>query len=134
MKKLIIAIIIMFIILANVDNQKFTLRDYFDGEYTAYTKEFQQDSVDLGFCYMVKDSESVIGESVKMDNLEVGSAIRDLEMKVAYTEYLNGTTLIYGYTKKISDSVNVDGEKINIQIAYNDEYTVIGWPLILGSF
>lgn len=124
----------MFIILANVDSPKFTLRDYFDGEYLAYTKEYQQDSVDLGFCYMVKNADNVIGESIKIDNLEVGSAIRDLDMKVAYTEYLSGTTIIYGYTKKIPDSVNVDGEKINIQIAYNEEYSVIGWPLILGSF
>lgn len=121
--------------MANIDNNKFTLLDYFDGEYIAYTKEYQEDSIDLGFCYMSSKADSLIGESIRIDDLEIGSAISDLKVKVINTECLdNGTIVIYGYTSKISDSVEVDNKKINVQIAHNDDYSIIGWPLILGSF
>ncbi len=125
----------MFIIMANVDDRSFTLLDYFDGEYTAYTKEYQEGSVDLGFCYMSSKADSVIGESIMVENIEIANVINDLKMKVINTECLdNGTIVIYGYTNKISDSVEVGNKKINVQIAHNDSYSIIGWPLILGSF
>ena len=38
------------------------------------------------------------------------------------------------YTKKIRNHINVDNEKINIQIAVNKDIITVGTPIILGSF
>lgn len=138
MKKLLVVIIVFLIILSRVEiNSSFTLLDYFSGEYIAYTSQELDNSVDLGFCYMnvhPVDSE-IIGESMVILNFEIGEAIDNLNAKVVKTEYLDdGTTVIYAYSKLINEKVEVDGKKVNLQIATKDERTVIGWPLIIGSY
>lgn len=140
MKKILIVIALFLILIGsrNVENE-FSLLDYFSGEYTAYTeKAIGEACVDLGFCYMqnssVNESE-LIGESLKIENFEPSSALDVLNAKVVKTEYLdNGTVIIYAYSNHITNSVEVENQKVNLQIAHNDEYSVIGWPLILGSF
>ncbi len=140
MKKFFI-VIAMFLILISckeVEND-FTLLDYFSGEYMAYTETSKSENcVNLGFCYMqdevVKENE-LVGESLKIYNFEPISALEKLNAKLVKTEYLeNGTTIIYAYTNLIKEKVEVENKNVNIQIAQNDEYSIIGWPLILGSY
>lgn len=138
MKKLIIVIIVFLILVVNVeDNHKFCLLDYFSGDYKIYSKSKGVNSVDLGFCYMYSTPyvDNVIGESIRIENLEPVSALKTLHAKIVKTEYLdNGTTVIYAYTNKINDKVSIDDKYVNLQIAHNENYSIIGWPLILGSF
>ena len=80
-------------------------------------------------------NDYVIGESISVKNLEVASAIKKLNARVVKTEYLEGgTTVVYAYSNLINDRVEVFGKSVNLQIAITDDKTVIGWPLILGSF
>lgn len=82
-----------------------------------------------------KVSGHIIGESMVIERLEVGSALTTLKAKVIKTEYLeDGTVVIYAYTTLINDKVDVSGNRVNLQIATRDNRTVIGWPLILGSY
>ena len=133
-------VLFIFIVLLGTTNiqKDFSLLNYFSGEYTVYTSNKSgTDSVNLGFCYMnsQKVDEHIVGESMVIKNLEVSSAIQTLNAKVIKTEYLeDGTTVIYAFTNLIEEKVNVSGNLINIQIAIKEERTVIGWPLILGSF
>ncbi len=77
----------------------------------------------------------VVGESIKIENFEPIAGLKTLKAKVVATENLdNGATVIYAYTNLIKDSVKIANNDVNLQIAHYDEYTVIGWPLILGSF
>ena len=139
MKKLIAVLIVLICLLYvfNV-NKQFTLLDYFKGEYLAYTSNMvDEDSFDLGFCYMnsktIKDG--IVGESVKVKNLEVASAIKTLNAKVVSTEQLeDGTVVIYAHTRLISNKVLLNNKNVNLQIAIKDDLCVIGWPLILGSY
>ena len=138
MKKLL-AVIAMFVIFFNSgENEDISLLDYFDGEYVAYSNEpLSERCVDLGCCYMNYGAVDgmVIGESITVERLEIASAIESLSAKVVKTEVLNdGTNVIYCFTDKIDCNVMLDGKRVNIQIAEKDEYSVIGWPLILGSF
>lgn len=133
-------VIFIFIILmfGNQEKSQFSLLNYFSGEYTVYTSNSSgPNSVDLGFCYMNSSpvSENVIGESVVLKNYEVGDVIKKLNAKVVKTESLeDGTIVIYAITNLIQEKVQVSGENVNLQIATKDEITVIGWPLILGSY
>ena len=139
MKKLAV-VMFMFIVLLNgvVDNEQFSLLDYFSGDYTVYTSQSnEEDCVDLGFCYMNSKpvTNSVIGESLVIENLEVGDALNKLKARVVKTEYLeDGTTVIYAISSLIKTNVDVDGKKVNLQIANKDNRFVVGWPLILGSY
>lgn len=139
MKKLAVVVFLFIVLLGCVNtNKQFSLLDYFSGEYTVYTSQSGgENCVDLGFCYMNSKpvSENVIGESMVIKNLEVGSALSALNARVVKTEYLeDGTTVIYAHTNKISEQVQVDGKNVNLQIANKGERFVIGWPLILGSY
>lgn len=138
MKKLFIACVLMILLLCGVwKNQQFTLLDFFDGEYLAYTAERVQGATDLGFCRVIekRDVSSVIGESIKIKNFEPVSAMEILNAKLLKTEVLNnGTIVLYGYSDLINKSVVVNSQQVNLQIACYEEYCVIGWPLILGSF
>ncbi len=139
MKKLAVVVFVFIVLLnSSLDNEQFSLLDYFSGEYTVYTSQANgEDCIDLGFCYMNSKPaiNSVVGESVVIQNLEVADALKTLKARVVKTEYLeDGTTVIYGISSLISTTVDVNGQKVNIQIANKDNRYVIGWPLILGSY
>ena len=137
MKKLFIAVFLMMLLISNVKYPKeFTLLDYFDGEYACYVND-RGVGLDLGFCSMVdeKIDEECVGESMVIRDLEVGGAIKALDAKVVKTECLDsGCIVLYAYSDKINKSVFIDNKEVNLQIAYQEDYSVIGWPLILGSF
>lgn len=129
----------IFLVVLSASNQEssFSLLNYFSGDYTAYTStQNGEDSVNLGFCYMnTQPSENVIGESMVIKNFEVSSALEVLNARVVKTEYLNdGTIVIYAFTNLIKEQVRVDNQLVNLQIAEKQDYHVIGWPLILGSY
>ena len=82
------------------------------------------------------NSKDIIGESLYFNNLEIASAIKTLKAKVKFTEYLKEQklTIIYAYSSLINCYKTIDHIKVNLQISTCDEYSVIGWPLIYGSF
>lgn len=137
MKKIWIMIFIFIFLLTGQSNKEFSLLEYFDGDYSAYVTTAEYGGTNLGACYMTsnKKTKNRIGESMVIQNFEVGSALRTLQAKVIKTEYLpTGATVVYAYTKAIKNSVKVDDKTVNIQIACYDDYVVIGWPVIMGSF
>lgn len=138
MKKFLIVLTMFAILLAtqNIKND-FTLLDYFSGEYIAYTQTANEFATNLGFCYMQTnkvDAKSLIGESLKIENFEPVSALKTLNANIIKTEYIEGRIVIYAYSPFINKDVIIDNQKVNLQIAQTDEYTILGWPLILGSF
>ena len=139
MKKFLIAIFFMILLLCGANGKNnFSLQDYFDGEYYVYTQnQIDNSSEDLGFCYMTKsiDTKAKIGESVVVENLEIGKALKDLKAEIIKSECLpDGTTVLYAYTDLISKNVEIEKQKVNLQIALKSNVTIIGWPLIIGSF
>ena len=135
MKKIILIIAIANILFYNMQPTDFTLKDYFSGEYYCYTTADVK-GLNLGFCSAsTLNTTNKIGESIKIKNLEIDSALNTLNAVVVNTEYLNdGTVIIYAYTKLINQKVELNNTNVNIQLATNGTDTTIGWPLILGSF
>lgn len=137
MKKICIAIFIfIFLLSGQKANTNFSLLNYFEGDYYAYVETAQYGGTNLGICHMIeKNVEEKIGESMTIYNFEPIAAIKTLNAKIVKTEQLEtGATVIYAYTSLISTSVEVDGQKVNLQFAHYLDHTVVGWPLILGSF
>lgn len=140
MKKLLIVVAVLIIILSGKNNSSsFSLQNFFKGEYVAYTNiQTGEDCINLGSCYMSTSSQlprNIIGESVKVKNLEPLTALKQLSAKLIRTETLeNGAVVMYAYSSQIPTHINDGEHKINIQLAYYEEYSIVGWPLILSSF
>jgi len=138
MKKLIVAIF-LFVVLCNSNKtEDFSLLNYFNGEYVVYTNNELENSKDLGFCYMsneVGNNDEIVGESITLQNYEVGKILDDLNAKLIKTECLNdGTNVMYAYSDLIKKQVECGSSKVNLQIAIKEDCVIVGWPLILGSF
>lgn len=123
--------------------KRFSLTNYFhSGTLYIYTnKSINSSSVKITNNYINTSSqgatsENIIGESIYFENLEVGSAIETMKAKVMFTEYLENEnlTIIYALSPLIPLKKKVKNNYINMQIAISSEYTIIGWPTILGSF
>lgn len=135
MKKFILIIIVALIIISNHSKPEFSLTNYFKGNYNCYTSE-DKNGIDLGFCSISNtQTKNCIGESIEINNLEIASALKTLKATVNKTEYLeDGTTVIYAYSPLIKRNIFANSNKTNLQIATKNNTTIIGWPLILGSF
>lgn len=117
MKKIFVLLILLTIILLNSYSKQteFSLSNYFDiGTITSFKN----------------------GESIYFTNFEVNDALKKLNAEIKFTEYIKNKDLTILYCKSpiIPKSVDVKNFNINLQIAITDDYTVIGWPMILGSF
>ena len=145
MKKIIVILVLCLLFACSIliQPKEFSLKNYFNsGLLHIYTKRpINETSIAITDIFMSTSTEGtvkgdIVGESLYFDNLEVGSAIQKLKAKVKFTEYLDeqNLTLIYAYTNLISKYEIVNNVKINLQISTCDEYSVIGWPLIYGSF
>ena len=140
MKKMlvVIAVFVIFFVNSNKCDVGISLADYFDGEYYAYTSGYaDDDGVDLGFCYMYSHiiRDNLIGESIRVYNLEIGNVIDRLDASVVSIETLDdGTVVLYCFTDRIKSCVDIGNTTVNLQIVDDGDYVVIGWPLILGSF
>ncbi len=140
MKKLVIIFCLTFIFLSGQPKNNFTLLNYFKGDYSAYTETaVLEDNIFLGSCYLNKgridDLDLLVGESMVIKNLEAGAVIKLLKANVVKTESLgSGAVVIYANSPLINKSVRISNQKVNLQIAVYADYSVIGWPLILGSF
>ena len=49
-------------------------------------------------------------------------------------EFKNKNKFTYSYSPLIKKSLNIENNNVNLQIAYKNDSSIIGWPLILGSF
>lgn len=145
MKKIIVILILTLLFACSifVKPKEFSLQNYFDnGLLHIYTnRPINETSIAITNIYMSSNTKGVtkgdiVGESLYFKNLEVSSAISKLKAKVKFTEYIDeqNLTLIYAYTNLISKYEIINNVKINLQISTCDEYSVIGWPLIYGSF
>ena len=145
MKKIIIilSLCLLFACSIFIKPKDFSLSNYFDtGILYIYTRTpINETSMQLTNTYMSTSKKganknNVIGESLYFNNLEVGSAIKKLKAKVKFTEYIEEQqlTIIYAYSSLINTHEIVKNVKVNLQISTCDEYSVVGWPLIYGSF
>lgn len=76
------------------------------------------------------------GESCKIpvDNFDLQAFITEFCAEKVMTEKSADTVSYYFVSPKLKNCVTVNGKKINVHIAINDEYAVIGSPIIYGGY
>ena len=78
----------------------------------------------------------VDGISVKCHGNQqlVREILQRLRVKTVHSQNLQGLTVVCGYSSAILGAVFVDGEKVNVQVAFDGKTITVGSPLILDSF
>ncbi|MDD7351190.1 MAG: YwmB family TATA-box binding protein [Clostridia bacterium] len=78
----------------------------------------------------------VLGFAVRYDlgKVSENQLLSSLKAQVVKVERVGDITLYYAYSHRMSNGVNVDGKKVNVQIAVTDSAITLGSPLIMGSY
>lgn len=80
--------------------------------------------------------EDIAGESVSFfaELSDLYKSVDLLNASVVFCEETNGIVVLYAFTQNIKNYVRVNGELVNLQLAYKSNRITIGTPLILGSY
>ena len=80
----------------------------------------------------------VEGESVLFTCEDREQTLRDILEKygasVRFEEQAGGSHSYYCYTSKWLDGIQIDGEFINLHIAFQGDSCAVGYPIIFGGF
>lgn len=78
---------------------------------------------------------NILGVAVFYDGeIALSEVLGQYDAKAVVIDTDQGFTNVYAYSDKLGKGVMLDGEEINIQIAIKDGQTVVGSPLIIGSY
>jgi hypothetical protein len=102
----------------------YRLDEFLEGEYTAFSKNDEIISVSISKGY----------ERVDMDGNKLDEVLEKLRCNIIKKEEVDGITIVYAYSPYLLKSVFIHSRSVNIMIALTEEKTVVGSPLIKGSF
>lgn len=118
-----------------------------DAMVSIYCRATDLDGIDMGSGKIVQckvaDFNSVLTRCKGVDGFSVSFVgtkrdveriVRLFDLNVTSTLNLDGLQIVCGNSVKLSGGVILDGEAVNLQIAYKDGTVTVGSPLILGSY
>ena len=117
-----------------------------DAKYAVYCRQTKLPHTSVGFGCIVEscgDLQKVLQNCKQIDGIscsyiagksEVEKLAMQFELKNTTMQNLGNIVLLCGYSPLINSSINIDGKKINVQIAYSDNTITVGSPLILGEY
>lgn len=116
-------------------------------EYRIFCRKTSCDGIDVGYGKIVKCSaenlETTLLKCTEIDGISakffqsskwVEKFLNQLKFCAKDVRECGGTTVMCGYSPLIKGGIVVDGEKINLQIAYGQDTVVMGYPLIMEGF
>lgn len=85
---------------------------------------------------VINNTADVIGVSLIFNGSvdKIDSYLSALNAVIVSREEISGIVIIYAYSRGIKDSVVVNNQKVNIQIAVKKGVVTIGSPVIIGSY
>lgn len=80
--------------------------------------------------------QNVDGVSISFcGTLNVFNALQtSLNLQTSSVQQLQNLTIVCGYSNKICGGIMVDGNRINVQMAFDGQTITVGSPLILDSY
>jgi len=125
-----------------------------DAEYSVYCLDVENDLEDAqiienGNSFVIKTSINnaqkikskasfVMGESVRFKShyFAVEKLIEYFDLKNIKTEEIGGVKSVIGFSDKenLQNSIDIDGNLVNIQIVFSCDTITIGSPIILGDY
>ena len=112
-----------------------------------YCRNTSMDSIDMGtgrvvqccaseLRYALARCKDVDGFSVRFGGSEqdIYRIVRLFDLSISSTLDLDGLLIVCGNSAKITGGVMLEGDKVNLQIAYKEGTVTVGSPLILGDY
>ena len=112
-----------------------------------YCRSTDMDCIDIGsgkivqcnvsdLNYALARCKDVDGFSVSFGGTEadIERIVTQFDVKVTSTLNLDGLYVVCGNSARLTGGVVLDGNAVNLQIAYKDGIVTVGSPLILGSY
>ena len=139
MHKTLLAVITAFAMLISVNLQKGSVFPY-AGRHEAYLLK------NSSSCQILSLSGEEVnerlfslfrlkGESVTLDRMEDAEKIvRRYHARLLFEESAEGVRSVYYYTPKLRGYKLINGEKVNLHIAYAAGRTVVGTPILFGGY
>lgn len=88
-----------------------------------------------GAANVIDGVDGVLGAAVFYDaKLTLSDVLEEYGAKAVSIEKGEDCTLIYAYSEGCGRGVVTDGKKINLQIVLKENATVVGSPLVMGSY
>jgi len=113
-----------------------------EGEYAIYSRDDIHSSLverrvasGIGYIYYTTSANApalrtlftnIDGESIVLPRISG----RQVFKKLGYQEVSPG----YGYSPRGRDYIKVDGQRVNLQVVERNNSTVVGWPVVLGTY
>ena len=117
-----------------------------EGTYAVYSRQdvksvfaTRRVSSGIGFIYYADSGNAaalrakfihIDGESIEIRN----KTARQIFRKLGYREVSSSGDIYYGYSPRGLTFIKSDGQRINLQVVERGGMTVVGWPVILGSY
>ncbi len=73
-------------------------------------------------------------QKIELDRKEAKEVLEPLMIEVVTTENFDTVCVFYGRTPFIYNSIEIDGNKVNIMIAVREDKVLVGSPVLKGSF
>lgn len=153
MKKYILVIVMLVLVLVPKGAEFYTIASSYKAyEYCFYissevdeddfTKVIKNGNSYVGYCNIldapsIKKRYKVDGESFTTTGTKVtvGEMVKTLSAKIVSQGEVDGIYTIYLYTGRLNTpSIDLFGDKVNVQIALSGNKITVGYPIILGSY
>lgn len=153
MKKYILVVVMLVLVLLPKGAEFYTVASSYNShEYCFYisseineedfTRIVKNGNGYVGYCSVldapsIKNRYKVDGESFTLTGTKVtvGEMIKGLSAKIVSQGEVDGIYTVYLYTGRLNTpSIELFGDKVNVQIALNGNKITVGYPIILGSY
>lgn len=99
------------------------------GAFNIYASELSAAGI------IVSDVDNILGAAVYYDDeLSLDDVLEAYDAVSLIIQSGEDCVIVYGYSDGCGKTVSVDGKKVNVQIVLKKGRTVVGSPLIMGSY
>ena len=116
------------------------------GEYAIYSREDVQSPLvtrrltsGIGFIYYTnsENAAALRGQFTNIDGESIvlhGTSAPQIIRMLGYNQVSQNDNIYYAYSPRALAFIKSGGQKINLQIVERGGTTIVGWPVILGSY
>lgn len=88
--------------------------------------------------YIKSKISNILGESVRFKTTlnKINEVIKLYNLNIIQEEKIDNIVCVYGYSNSndLTNSIIIDNKKVNMQIAFYNDFITIGTPIILGDY
>ena len=126
---------------------KFAIHFSQDAKITVYCTETSLQAINVGNGFLVECERETFAETfAKCDNVQgisvkfagntedFWNVVRRLNLNITSRQRFDNLVVLCGKSSKIAGGVSLDGNLVNVQIAFDGKNVTVGSPLILDSY